>query len=59
MVAQNSSTWEIKAGGLRIEGHPGLHKEFQVSLSCIVRREGGKGGEGRAGDQSGKEGQKT
>jgi hypothetical protein len=33
----NPSTWEVKAGGLQIQGQTGLHSEIQDNLGYIRR----------------------
>jgi hypothetical protein len=52
----NPSTWEAKAGGLRVPGQPGLQND---SLSLKKKKksgeEGGRGG-GREGRRKGREG---
>ena len=33
----NFSPWEVKEGGLEVQDHPGLHSDFQASLSYMQR----------------------
>jgi hypothetical protein len=35
--ASNPSTWEAENGGYGVQGHPGLHSEFEGSLGYIKR----------------------
>jgi hypothetical protein len=35
--SNNSSTKEVEVGGSLVRGQPGLHNEFQVSLSYIAK----------------------
>jgi hypothetical protein len=31
----NLNTWEVEAGGLQVQGQPGLYSEFATSLDYI------------------------
>lgn len=49
-ICVNSSTWEIKARGLDVQGQPWLHSEFEASAGhdtvvCFVYLQYSKGGD--------------
>jgi hypothetical protein len=33
----NSSSWETKAGGSRVQNQPGLYSEFETSLGYVTK----------------------
>lgn len=34
-IFYNPSSWEVEAGGVGIQGHPGLYIEFETSLGYV------------------------